>query len=285
MRALIVLAELWVASEIILLAGPLRGDALAFGILAVFLLCCCALTYLVTHPRRGERDAPVTRYLLPIQLALVLAVIALTGWELAARAHASAEAPPLWASIEHHLTASLTAIAPDGLATALASFVECALVPLVLLALLRVPFASMGLGNFTKGSARAAAIWLILPTLAIGAVLLYAGTTPALFGRRLLSGFFATGFSQEFLFRGALFGRLRSIMPAQWAALAQALLFGLWRYGGDVARAHNAITALALVVPAQAAFGYAMALLVRRSGNLAIPALFHTAVDAIRSVV
>jgi membrane protease YdiL (CAAX protease family) len=283
-RALVVLAELWAGSEIILLASPQRSDALPYAFLAAFLLGCCALTFVVTYPRRGERDAPATRRLLPLQLAVVLVIVAATGWSIAARAHELAPALPLWASADRHLLALLDAFSPRGLGAAFTAFAECAVLPLVALVLLRVPLRSMGLGGFAKGSASAAAIWLVVPFFALAYVVLYADTSLALVARRLLYGFFATGFSEEFLFRGALFGRLRSVMPAQWAALTQAIVFGLWHVGSDVARTHNAITALALVVPAQAAFGYAMALLVRRSGNLAVPAIFHTAVDAIRAL-
>jgi membrane protease YdiL (CAAX protease family) len=285
MRAIVVLAELWAASEIVLLTGPLRGAALIYAIVALALFFCCALTYLVTLPPRSARDAPITRQLLPLQLALTLLVVALTGWMLALHAHALAFAPPLWSSINRHLGAALAAVAPGGLGPPLLNFAEYAVLPLVLLALLRVPFAKMGLGGFTRGSAAAAAIWLLLPLFAVAYAILYADTSVALVGRRFLSSFFSSGFSQEFLFRGALFGRLRALMPTQWAAFLQAIAFGLWHFGADVARGHGIVPALALMVPAQAAFAYAMAILVRRSGNLAIPVVLHTTIDTLRSVV
>lgn len=284
MRALIVLAELWAASEIVLLAGPLRGDALLYALVGAFLLFCCALTFLVTYPPRGSREPAIARQLLPLQLALTLALVAATGWAIAAHTHAVASAPPLWSSFSRHLGAWLAAATPGNLGAALTAFVEYAVLPLLLLALLRVPLAKMGLGGFNRGSAAAAAIWLVLPLFAIAYVLLYADTSAALVGRRLVYSFFAGGFSEEFLFRGALFGRLRAVMPAQWAALAQALIFGIWRFGSNAIHAHGLVPALALVVPAQAAFGYAMAMLVRRTGNLAIPTLFHTIVDAVRTL-
>ncbi len=282
MQAFVVLAELWAASEIILLTSPLRGDALLYACVAAFLVLCCALTYFVTAPPHRERDAPVTRQLLPLQLALLLLLVALTGWMLAVRGHMTIDPPPLWTSIDHHLKLWLARVAPVGLGTALENFAEYAFLPLVMLALLRVPLAKMGLGSFSRGSVGAAAIWLVLPLFAVAYVLLYADASAALFGRRLIYSFFASGFSEEFLFRGALFGRLRSCMPAQWAALVQALLFGLWRFGSDFEHAHGIVGALALVVPAQAAFGYAMAILVRRTGNLALPAILHTTLDALR---
>jgi membrane protease YdiL (CAAX protease family) len=284
MRAVVVIAELWVASEIILLAGGLRGDALVYAGVGLFLLCCCALTYLVTYPPRSGREPALTRHLLPLQLVFVLLLIAVTGWMNAAHVHAISQAPPLWSSVNRHLHAWLSSAAPAGLGGALTTFAEYVVLPLAVLALLRVPLQRMGLGGFTRGSLSAAGIWLILPFFAIAYVILYADTSAAIVGRRLIYAFFAGGFSEEFLFRGALFGRLRACMPAQWAAFAQAILFGFWRFGAGVAHAHGIVPALALIVPAQAAFAYAMALLVRRSGNLAIPTLLHTAIDAIRTV-
>ncbi len=285
MQAFVVLAELWAASEIILLTSPLRGDALLYACVGAFLVFCCALTYLVTSPPHRERDASITHHLLPLQLMLLLLLVALTGWTLAVRGHVTTDAPPLWTSIDRHLGVWLRHVAPAGLGGALQDFSEYALLPLAMLAALRVPLTNMGLGGFARGSLAAAAIWLLLPLAALAYVLLYADAPAALLGKRLIYSFFASGFSEEFLFRGALFGRLRSCMPAQWAALAQALLFGLWRLGSDFAHAHGIVPALALVVPAQAAFGYAMAILVRRTGNLAIPALLHTVVDALRGVL
>ncbi len=285
MRAILVLAELWAASEIILLTGPLRGDALLYAVFAAFLVFCCALTYLVTFPPHVPRDAPIVRHLLPLQLGALLLVIALTGWMLALRAHAIAVPPPLWSSIDRHLGSWLAIVAPGDLAPAMRSFAEEVLLVLVLLALLRVPLAKMGLGGFTRGSWSSAAIWLVLPLLAVAYTILYADVSAAIVGRRLIYAFFSTGFSEEFLFRGALFGRLRSFMPAQWAAFAQALLFALWRYGDDVAHAHNVALAFALLIPAQAAFGYAMAILARRTGNLAVPALVHTTIAAARALI
>ena len=286
MRALAVLAELWAASEIILLARHMGGDALLYTLLALLLLCCCALTYRFTFPPRGARESTITRQLLPIQLALMIALLAVTGWTDALHAHVVAIPVPVWNAMHRALVAALGAFTPSALTAAFANFVEYVVLPLALLAFLRVPLAKMGLGGFTRGSAGAAAIWLIVPIFAIAYLVLYADTSIGYVGQRLIYSFFASGFSEEFLFRGALFGRLRSFMPAQWAALVQALAFGLWRLGSDVAHGHDGIvTALALVVPAQAAFGFAMAILVRRTGNLAIPALLHTAIDAIRATV
>lgn len=285
MRALLVLTELWAASEIILLAKRLGNDALLDAILGFVLLVCCALTYRVTFPPRSARESAIARQLLPLQIAFVLAIVALTGWTNALHAHAVSTGPPMWQALDRHLVAWLTAATPGDLGSALANFAELVVLPIVALALLRVPLAKMGLGGFTRGSASAAAIWLLLPIFALAYLVLYADTSIGLAGTRLIYSFFATGFSEEFLFRGALFGRLRAIMPAQWAAFTQALVFGLWRLGSDVAHAHGVVGGLALVVPAQAAFGFAMAILVRRTGNLAIPALLHTALDAIRAIV
>lgn len=286
MRAIVVLAELWAASEIILLAGPLRGEAVVYAAFAAFLFFCCALTYLATFPPHTPRDGLIARHLLPLHIAALLLLIALTGWMLAVRAHAVAYSPPLWSSIDRHLGMWLATVAPADLAPAMRNFVEQALLALIVMLLLRVPLAKLGLGGFARGSWSAAAIWLVLPFFAVAYAILYADISAGLVGRGVLRVLFGNGIGEEFLFRGALFGRLRSFMPTQWAAFTQAILFALWHYGTDVVHGRgNVIVAFALMIPAQAAFGYAMAILVRRTGNIAIPVLLHTAIDAVRDAL
>ncbi len=285
MRALLVLVELWAASEIILLVSPLRREALIYAAVAAFLTICSFLTFLATRPPHVPRDAPIVKKLLPLQIAAILLVIVLTAWMASVHAHVLRVLPPLWATFDRDANALLTRIARPGLASALRTFIEYTLLPLVVLAALRVPFTKMGLGGFSRGSGRAAVIWLVMPVFALAYVLLYADIPAASVGRNLVTAFLAKGFSEEFLFRGALLGRLRSFMPGQWATFAQAIVFALWHFGIDVTHAGgNAITALALLVPAYAVFGFAMALLARRTGNLALPALFHTAIAALRGL-
>lgn len=243
MRALLVLAELWVASEIILLLGPFHRDALLYAAAALVLCLGCVLTVVVTRPAPSVRESQVAMRLLPLQLAGIVATIAFTAWRGS----------------------------------------EYALAVVILLVVLRVPLGAMGFGGFSRGSSRAAVLWLVPALLALAVVTFWLGVPMALAGRRLLLAFLTQGFSEEFLFRGALFGRLRPLMPGQWAAFAQAILFALWHLGrtGIALGGTDAIWVLVRLVPAYAVFGFAMALLVRRTGNIAVATLFHTAIAAL----
>jgi len=72
----------------------------------------------------------------------------------------------------------------------------------------------------------------------------------------------AAPFAEELLFRGVLFGALRSRLPAVWAALLSALLFGLVH--GD-----------AVFFPYIALLGFVNAMLYERTGNLIAPMIVH----------
>jgi membrane protease YdiL (CAAX protease family) len=92
---------------------------------------------------------------------------------------------------------------------------------------------------------------------------------------------FRNGFSEEFLFRGALLSRLRVIVPDEWAILGQALIFGLWHYGADVRAAQgNIVVTLCFAVTVQGVFGYALGFLALRTRSLAIGSVFHAIADA-----
>jgi len=60
--------------------------------------------------------------------------------------------------------------------------------------------------------------------------------------RELLRNAFSAGFSEEFLFRGALMSRLTRVVPTGWALFAQASLFGLWHYGAATYAAKGNVT-------------------------------------------
>jgi membrane protease YdiL (CAAX protease family) len=107
---------------------------------------------------------------------------------------------------------------------------------------------------------------------------------PASLGRlawRSTTNVFQNGFSEEFLFRGVLLTRLRFVMRDGWALFAQAILFGAWHYGADMREAHgDLIYAIALMITAQASFGYALGFLALRSRSPLFPSITHALADA-----
>jgi membrane protease YdiL (CAAX protease family) len=114
---------------------------------------------------------------------------------------------------------------------------------------------------------------------AIGAYLLFAGVYVAIFGEPkqedIAEGFgalpvqillivLAAPISEELLFRGMLFGGLRTRLPRIAAALISALIFGLL----------HALTGIS-AVPPLIAFGFILALLYEETGSILPGILLH----------
>ena len=156
----------------------------------------------------------------------------------------------------------------------------------VALLLLGVPLRELGFYQFAQGAWKVLVTWLIIPIgffvlwVAIGRVSV-PGLLSILF-RNLLQN----GFSEEFLWRGAIFGRLRTIFTDQWALLIQALAFGLWHFGPDMGGKHpDIVLGVAAMIAGQATFGYAMGFVYLRTRNLLVPTLFHLAFDSIGAII
>ena len=102
--------------------------------------------------------------------------------------------------------------------------------------------------------------------------------------RILGSNLLQNGFSEEFLWRGAIFGRLRTLFADHWALLIQAFAFGAWHYGADMgATRQNLIAAIGEMIAVQAVFGFAIGFLYLRTRNLLIPTLFLVSLDSLSS--
>jgi len=101
---------------------------------------------------------------------------------------------------------------------------------------------------------------------------------PARLGMRAFNSLLQNGFSEEFLWRGALQTRLEGLMGAEWAMVIQALLFGLWHTGANLGSfGGDYLAAAAFGIVSQGMFGLAFGLVFRRTGNLLAPTLWHVA--------
>lgn len=91
----------------------------------------------------------------------------------------------------------------------------------------------MGFARFAAGSFRIAVLWLFLPT--VGWVVAFIGfrATLSFMLFQLLRNCLSNGFSEELLWRGLLFTRLRRFFRTEWALLLPAMLFGMWHFGYD----------------------------------------------------
>ncbi|HTX59113.1 MAG TPA: CPBP family intramembrane glutamic endopeptidase [Verrucomicrobiae bacterium] len=265
----------------------LRGDAL-WGtidlVLAVLLAFVCALTRWFT--RDDASPGPVTRgRALPLQLLACAVVLAATGLGPLVTYH---DVPswlhvPLWDSARRAIFDAAARFAPLPIANGIANFSAYCLPIGAVLLVLGVPLGQQGLGKFRKGSVASAVAWLALP-LGVFAYAWFAGrASPISIAYAWLSNFLQNGVSEEFLWRGAVLGRLRAVMKPEYAIFVQALLFGAWHAGADLNAYHgDALNAAADMVASQATFGLAAAYVTLRTGNIAIASAFHLLFDSMQ---
>ncbi len=139
----------------------------------------------------------------------------------------------------------------------------------------------LGIRRWARGANLTAFVWI---ATAIG-FLAYDVVSGALSSaealRDVVHNVFRNGFSEEFLFRGALLSRLRLVVSNQWAILCQALLFAAWHYGTDIRAANgDPLVAACFMVTVQGVFGYALGYLAVRTRSIAIGSAFHAIADA-----
>ncbi len=226
-------------------------------VLAILLSVVCFIAGRVTAP--SDEDAPRGR-LLPLQLAactmLVLATLLGLGWV------------PGW---------------NDGLLLGVNNFALYCIPITVLLLLLGVPLRSMGLGRFRKGSGWVAFALLVVPLGIFAWFTAIGKLSLGLVVQTWLINALQNGFSEEYMWRGAILGRLRTLMSTDLAILVQALAFGAWHYRSDMAGYHgNVVAAIGDMIASQAMFGLAMGYLRMRTGNVALPSAFHLLFDSMQ---
>lgn len=274
----------WFVAAFLLAQGVLYAQG--YGLMhlpwAAALALLCWLTAVLT---RGGDGAPIARgRAVGAQLTACAVVVVAAGLE---GARINDVLPvvrvPLWSDARDAiLEARIGGEFANGVANLLLYCVPIGLALLVL----AVPPSALGLGGFGRGSGACAAIWLLPPAAVVAAVLAGGSLTPTVAGRILLSNLLNNGVSEEFLWRGAVYGRLRAVMTEQPALFAQAALFGLWHFGTDYAgHGANLLGMLAEMITDQMTLGLAMGYLTLRTGNIAIASAFHVFYDSIGKVL
>jgi len=230
----------------------------------------------VTVPRPRE-----SRSLVGAQLAVIIAAIGLTGFG-ALSSHGIDFAPeiPLWAHLLQWTNRVGSVLGVGG--NQATNFITYALVPGAIVLVLRATLSEIGFARFGRGWFPLACLWLVLPAIGWVVALVWFHATVGFMIWQLLRNFLSNGFSEEFLWRGLLFTRLRAWLSDEWAAFLQALFFGAWHLGADLSDAHgNWLVTIATMISSQAVFGYVMAWLMLRTRNLALPTLYHLAYDSL----
>jgi membrane protease YdiL (CAAX protease family) len=156
------------------------------------------------------------------------------------------------------------------------------LLPLPFLLLLGARFSQLG---FRRGhrTLYVLALWCFIPVGAWIYLLAFGRLSYRLLIRRLLMHLLQNGFSEEFLFRGALQTRLRVLLSPSWAIVIQALLFGIWHFGANFEykgiTSINAVIAFSIVV--QGTAGLAFGIIFQRTRNLFACSVIHVVINSL----
>lgn len=268
-----------VAQTVLLVEGNGAYSLLEASILAIL----CLLTRWFTRKGAGTPARTPHGRMIGLQMLIVIVVILAITLEGSFSYHLTPAwaRMPLWSTLHDSILTRASPHMAFAYANGVANLVMYCLPIAVGLLLLGVPLAQQGLGRFRKGSLASAMAWL-LPMLGIFVVLVATGRISLRYvPRTWLSNLLQNGVSEEFLWRGAILGRLRAVMSSEHALYLQALLFGLCHAGVLFSMFKGNLPGLfAEVIVDQTTFGLAMGYITLRTGNIAIGSVFHLLLDS-----
>ncbi|MHC4395158.1 MAG: lysostaphin resistance A-like protein [Planctomycetota bacterium] len=170
-------------------------------------------------------------------------------------------------------------------ALAMANPVKYFFLPLPLLLLFGARFSELG---FRRGhrTLSVLALWCFVPAGLLAFQLAFGYLTFSVLACRFISHFLQNGFGEEFLFRGALQTRLKTMLDPSWAIVIQALLFGIWHFGKDFNNLkhvgiNSTAAAIAFSIVGSAIFGLAYGIIFQRTRNLLACSVFHIVVNSL----
>lgn len=273
------LAVFAVAQTVLLIDGNGSFSLLQASILAIL----CLLTRWFTHNGGVKPYRALTGRMIGLQMLMVIVVIVATALEGSLLNHVTPAwaRMPLWSNLHDAILAKASPHMGFAYANGIARLVMFCVPIAAVLLLLGVPLAQQGLGRFRRGSVASGIAW-ILPMLCIFSVLILSGRVSFRYVLRVwLGNLLQDGVSEEFLWRGAILGRLRAVMSSEHALYLQALLFGLWHVGLLFSTFKGNLPGLfAEVIVDQTTFGLAMGYITLRTGNIAIGSVFHLLLDS-----
>jgi membrane protease YdiL (CAAX protease family) len=162
---------------------------------------------------------------------------------------------------------------------AAANFAGYFLIPFVLLLLLGARLPDLGLG---KGHRvwQVTALWVIIPLIFFVINIINGSTSLIRLGTMFFGNLLRNGFSEEFLFRGALQTRLRQWIGSDWALVIQSLVFAVWHLGADTQfMGGDVLQGLALGMASHSISGLAMGVIFQRTRNLIAPSIVHVVIN------
>jgi membrane protease YdiL (CAAX protease family) len=162
---------------------------------------------------------------------------------------------------------------------AAANFAGYFLIPFVLLLLLGARLPDLGFG---KGHRvwQVTALWVSIPLVFFVINIINGSTSLIWLGAMFVGNLLRNGFSEEFLFRGALQTRLKEWLGSDWALVIQALAFAIWHLGADTQfMGGDVLQGLALGIASHSISGLAMGVIFQRTRNLIAPAITHVVIN------
>lgn len=283
-RAAWFFAAVWVMSIVYLLAtgnGVIGSSTFALGIL-VFSAITVAITKDEAEVSTSETRKPILMW---AQLLVILFFILLTGY----RGYIFNVMPgrssqiPIWslfgdwfADLGGRFLPNLVDHSP-GLAAA--NFAGYFLIPIIILLLLGARPLELGFG---KGHRvwQVVALWISIPVIFFIINIVNGSATPIQLVRMFFGNLLRNGFSEEFLFRGALQTRLKQWMTSDWALVIQALAFAVWHLGADTQfMGGDILQGLALGIASHSITGLAMGIIFQRTRNLIAPSITHVVIN------
>ena len=278
-RAAWLFAMAWLAAALTLV---LTGQGFPFGslILIAIFMPLSLVTVLLTEPAPPNPAEANERPRIRLQVGLILLFVVLTGWTGLVFHDVTAASIPIWTPLVDAL--GRLGDAWLGATTYVMNPVTYVALPLIVLLLTGAPLRSLGFGPGHRVG-RVVVLWASIP-FAFFAIAFASGQLSL---GRLLGGFASNllnnGFSEEFLFRGALQTRLRRLWGPAWAVVVQALVFGAWHLGLGFDNTGHAglLPALASTIVNQAVIGLAFGVIFERTRNLVAPTIVHILVDSL----
>lgn len=275
---------IWIASIIYLLItgnGVTGSSAFALGVL-VFSVITVALTQDQPETQTSETKKSI---LVWAQILVVLFFILLTGY----RGYVFNMMPgrsvqiPIWSLFADWFGdlggRYLSDLIDHSPGIAAANFAGYFLIPFILLLLFGTRISELGFG---KGHRvwQVVALWVGIPVIFFVINILNGSTTPIQLARMFFGNLLRNGFSEEFLFRGALQTRLKQWMSSDWALVAQALAFAVWHLGADTQfMGGDVLQGLALGIASHSIMGLALGIIFQRARNLIAPSIVHVATN------
>ena len=283
-RAAWFFAAIWVTSIIYLLAtgnGVIGSSTFALGIL-VF----SAITVAIT---KDEPVIAITEKQKPIlmwgQLLVILFFILLTGYRgfVFNMQPARSMSIPVWSWFGNWFNnlggQYLSGLVDHSPGLAASNFAGYFLIPFILLLLLGARPDKLGFGKGYRVW-QVVALWVSIPIIFFVINVLNGSATFIQLARMFLGNLLRNGFSEEFLFRGALQTRLKQWMSSDWALVLQALAFAVWHLGADTQfMGGDILQGLALGIASHSMMGLALGIIFQRTRNLIAPSIVHVATN------